>query len=133
MKLKSTITRHVSEQDVVRARLLVNLLYILPDIVEACLMDNDEASRRIGQQLRFDQRRHFNAALHALRELKRSITRIPPEAQEAYGEDSDMIYDILLSLVDRTALQLPILNRISQYIKSFPSKMGITTLNDPKQ
>jgi len=105
---------------------LTNIVYILADVLETNLMDMEQEYRRHGYALRHEAKRQFNAAIHAIRSLKADISRkCTPSEQENFGSDADMVNALLLMLLDRTGDDDMQAFKFFDYIKSFPSKLGL--------
>lgn len=107
---------------------LTNIVYILTDVLETNLMDMEAAYRREGYGLRHDVKRQYNAAIHAIhaiRRLKADINKCSDSEQESFGNDADMVNALLLTLLDRVGDDDLLAFKFFNYIKSFPSKLGL--------
>lgn len=111
---------------------LTNALYCLVDVLETNLMDLEGAFRKQGFALRFDAKRNFNAALHALKKLKSDVNKTSMDTQEHFGNDADMINAdminaMIMTFIDRTGEDDMMAYKIYEYLKSFPSKLNLNT------
>lgn len=104
---------------------LANIVYILTDVLETNLMDMQEAFKKQGCALRHDVKRNYNTAIHAIKCIKRDISHLNGSTQESFGRDADMTNAILLTLIDRCGDDDELAFRFYNYIKSFPSKLGL--------
>lgn len=106
---------------------LTNTLFVLVDVLETNLMDLEQAFRKQGCVLRFDAKRNFNTALHALKKLKGDVNKCETNVQEYFGNDADMINAMLMTFIDRVGEDDVMAYKIYEYLKSFPSKVGLNT------
>lgn len=103
----------------------VNLTYCLVDIMESALKDMNEKNRKAGKELKFSEKMNFNKAMAGLNSLKNKVSKCPDDEQEAYGNDSDMLYQFLKLLIDRCGENDRLLYHFYNHIKAFPSAMGM--------
>lgn len=106
---------------------LTNTLFVLVDVLETNLMNLEEAFRKQGCGLRQDAKRNFNTALYTLRKLKRDVNKCSLETQNYFGNDADMINAMLMTFIDRTGEDDMMAYNIYEYLKSYPSKLGLDT------
>lgn len=104
---------------------LTNIVYILADVLETNLMDMEQEYRRHGYALRHEAKRQYNAAIHAIRRLKADIDKCSAGEQESFGNDADIVNALLLTLIDRVGDDDLLAFKFFNYIKSFPSKLGL--------
>lgn len=102
-----------------------NLTFVLVDILESSLMNTNELLRKQGCELRHESKRNFNTAIASVRKLKDHVNKCNDKTQIDFGNDSDMLYNMLLLLVDRCGDDDMKLFKFFNYIKSFPSQMGL--------
>lgn len=102
-----------------------NLTFVLVDILETSLMNTNELLRKQGCELRHESKRNFNTAIASVRKLKDHVNKCNTKTQIDYGNDADMLYNTLLLLIDRCGDDDMKLFRFFNYIKSFPSQMGL--------
>jgi len=103
------------------SEILTNITYCLVDILESSLKDMEEVNRSEGKELIHSDKMYFNKAIFALNNLKGSVNT----GQEAYGDDSDMLYQFLKLLIDRCGSNDRLLLNFYNYIKAFPSALGM--------
>lgn len=104
---------------------LTNIVYVLTDVLETNLMDMQEAFKKQGCALRHDVKRNYNTAIYAIRCIKRDIAHLESSTQENFGHDADITNALLLTLIDRCGDDDELAFRFYNYIKSFPSKLGL--------
>lgn len=104
---------------------LNNIVYVLVDILETNLMDLECEYRKLGKCLRQDAKRNFNKAIHAIRCIKRDVSKCSEQDQKDFGNDADTINALLLTLIDRVGSDDMLLYKIYENIKSMPSKLEL--------
>ena len=111
--------------DLHKAHLFNNILYMLVDIMESRLMDMEHLMRKNNLTLRYDTKRNFNTAMSAIRKLKIDVNKCSDEEQDRFGNSSDILYALIITIVDRTGLDVEDSFKIYEHIKKLPSKMGL--------
>lgn len=109
----------------------LNLTYVLTDVVETLLFDLRDEMGKQGYELRYDAKRNFNTAIAAIRRLKQDIDKTHPSTQEDFGNDSDSLLAFIRLLVDRCGDDDRKMFEFYNYIKRFPSQVGLE-LSDEK-
>lgn len=115
-----------STNTIEKARIKTNFMYLMGDMMETALMDMDDALKDAGVEMVTEQRKKFDAAVKRIRSLRKAVTNIPKGQQIAYGNDSDMLYQFLLLLIDRCGEDDHLLLKFYEYIESFPAQLGLT-------
>jgi hypothetical protein len=105
-----------------------NIVFILTDIVETNLMDLLHFMRKEGCVMKHEAKRDFNTAIAAIKRLKHHVDKCSAETQGDFGDESDMLNAVLLTIVDRVGDDDMLLLDIYNYLKAMPSK-GILTMN----
>lgn len=109
------------EEQIRHLAIRTNLLYVLADIAETLLMELERTFRRLGKTMRYDAKRDFNAAIRSIRRLKTDVNLCNDTRQEAFGNDADILYALLLLIVDRVGADDFIAFKLYNYIKAMPS------------
>lgn len=78
-----------------------------------------------GKVFRQDMKRNYNNAIYAIKCIKNEVSKCSATTQNDYGNDSDTINAVLLTLIDRVGDDDMMLFRIYEYIKSMPSKLKL--------
>lgn len=107
-----------------------NLLFVLADIIETCLMDTNQLLAKDGFEFRHEAKRNFNSIISSIKKLKRNIDHCSGETQDSFGKDSDMLYQTIKLLLDRCGVHDLTLLQIYQYIESFPSQLKMKELDN---
>lgn len=79
----------------------------------------------VGKWLITDSKRNFNTAIAAIKRLKSDVNHCSESTQENFGNDSDMVNAMLLTLIDRCGDDDNLAYKMYEYIKSFPSKLNL--------
>ena len=98
-----------------------NLLFTLIDVVETLLMEMEKDMRLRGRAMQYSMKRDFNTTIHGVRRLKAELKHIGMNVQEAFGNDADILYALLLLIVDRVGADDFIAFKLYNYIKAMPS------------
>ena len=110
---------------------LLNLAYVLTDVVETLLYDLRSEMGKQGYELRYDAKRNFNTAIAAIRKLKQDVDKTQFSTQENFGNDSDCLLAFIRLLVDRCGDDDKKMFAFYNYIKRHPSQLGLE-LSDEK-
>ena len=102
-----------------------NLLFLLADVLECQLMECEKTNRDAGYQLRHEQKRYLNGAIQNLRKLRGETRHLTVDEQESYGNDAEMIGDLIYAAVSRTGKTNDKMVDFIQYIMSFPDTLGL--------
>ena len=96
-----------------------NITFVLLDMLETSLLNANECLKKEGCELRHESKRSFNTAIAAIKKLKGHVNKCSNDMQVNYGNDSDMLYNVLLLLIDRCGEDDMKLFQFYNYIKSF--------------
>lgn len=103
----------------------LNLTYVLVDVLETLLYDLRSEMGKQGYELRHDAKRNFNTAIAAIRKLKQDVDKTQFSTQENFGNDSDCLLAFIRLLVDRCGDDDRKMFEFYNYVKSFPSQLGM--------
>ena len=109
----------------------LNLTYVLVDVVETLLYDLRSEMGKQGYELRYHAKPNFNTAIAAIRKLKQDVDKTRFSTQENFGNDSDCLLAFIRLLVDRCGDDDKKIFEFYNYIKCFPSQLGLE-LSDEK-
>ena len=109
----------------------LNLTYVLTDVVETLLLDMRSEMKKRGYDLRHDAKHNFNTAIAAIRRLKQDVDKTQFSTQENFGNDSDCLLAFIKLLIDRCGDDDKKVFAFYNYIKSYPSQLGLE-LSDEK-
>lgn len=107
------------------ARLLTNLTFEVADVLETLWVECEERNRECGYQMAFEQKRHYNAAMHHIKAFRGATRGLEAEQQEAFGRDSELLLDLIYAAVTRTGTDDTQMHRFLEYIMSFPDRVGL--------
>lgn len=71
------------------------------------------------------QKETSTQAIAAIKRLKSDVNHCSESTQENFGNDSDMVNAMLLTLIDRCGDDDNLAYKMYEYIKSFPSKLNL--------
>ena len=104
---------------------ITNIVFVLTDVLETNLLEMQQQYKKEGFELRHDSKRNFNTAIAAIKRLKSDVNHCSESTQENFGNDSDMVNAMLLTLIDRCGDDDNLAYKMYEYIKSFPSKLNL--------
>lgn len=108
----------------------LNLSYVLVDVLETLLYDLRKEMNKQGYELRHDAKRNFNTAIAAIRRLKQDVDKTQFSTQENFGNDSDCLLAFIRLLVDRCGDNDKKMFEFYNYVKMFPSQLGLELSNE---
>lgn len=88
-------------QETTQLNTLTNIVFVLTDVLETNLLEMQQQYKKEGFELRHDSKRNFNTAIAAIKRLKSDVNHCSESTQENFGNDSDMVNAMLLTLIDR--------------------------------
>lgn len=103
----------------------LNLSYVLVDVLETLLYDLRREMNKQGYELRHDAKRNFNTVIAAIRRLKQDVDKTQFSTQENFGNDSDCLLAFIRLLVDRCGDNDKKMFEFYNYVKMFPSQLGL--------
>ena len=78
---------------------ITNIVFVLTDVLETNLLEMQQKYKKEGFELRHDPKRNFNTAIAAIKRLKSDVNHCSESTQENFGNDSDMVNAMLLTLI----------------------------------
>lgn len=78
---------------------ITNIVFVLTDVLETNLLEMQQQYKKEGFELRHDSKRNFNTAIAAIKRLKSDVNHCSESTQENFGNDSDMVNAMLLTLI----------------------------------
>ena len=117
------------EEAFYQANVRLTVLYILPDICEALMVDIEDYRKEAGvPAMRFMEKRNWKAFFKASRELRSVIRTTSNSIQSSYADVCDMVEQLLMVAIDRCGENggSITMQKFIDYIKTFPSERGIT-------
>lgn len=107
------------------AKVATNICYSMIDVMESAMLDMNTLLSKTKFKLTHEDKRNFNTAIAALKRLKQNVDRCSEHEQEAYGDDADMMYQVIKLIIDRVGEDNNKLYQFYNYIKSFPSALNL--------
>ena len=112
-------------QETTQLNTLTNIVFVLTDVLETNLLEMQQQYKKEGFELRHDSKRNFNTAIAAIKRLKSDVNHCSESTQENFGNDSDMVNAMLLTLIDRCGDDDNLAYKMYEYIKYFPYKLNL--------
>lgn len=122
IRIRNKNTRLCKEQT---NNTITNIVFVLTDVLETNLLEMQQQYKKEGFELRHDSKRNFNTVIAAIKRLKSDVNHCSESTQENFGNDSDMVNAMLLTLIDRCGDDDNLAYKMYEYIKSFPSKLNL--------
>ena len=104
---------------------ITKIVFVLTDVLETNLLEMQQQYKKEGFELRHDSKRNFNTAIAAIKRLKSDVNHCSESTQENFGNDSDMVNAMLLTLIDRCGDDVNLAYKMYEYIKSLPCKLNL--------
>lgn len=121
------ITEEERKNLIFQSNIRLLLLYILPDICEALMVDIEGYRKKaLVPPLKFKDKIAWKGLFKSIGELHTLITDTNIGVQESYAETCDYFQQLLLYALDRCSGEdIRDMQQFIDYIKSFPSKRHI--------
>lgn len=113
-----------------QANIQSNIAFLLVDILETAFMEANNLLKADNCEFKHEAKREFNLLLSHCRKLKQYVRTCSKETQEFYGNDSDRLYQTLRLIIDRCGEDDMKLFKFFNYIKIFPSQLGMKIEDD---
>jgi hypothetical protein len=85
---------------------ITNIVFVLTDVLETNLLEMQQQYKKEGFELRHDSKRNFNTVIAAIKRLKSDVNHCSESTQENFGNDSDMVNAMLLTLIETDAVMM---------------------------
>ena len=108
-----------------QANILSNLAFVMVDVLESCFLEANELLKAQNEEFKHEAKREFNLLLKHCKNLKGYVRSCSEQTQEFYGQDSDMLYQIIKLIIDRSGDDDMKLFKFFNLIKSFPSELDM--------
>ena len=114
------------ERDIeILSRILTNILFVMADCTERCMVECEEINRQAGYGLRQHMKRYFKAAMFNIRRFRGATREIDEDSQYQIGEDADLMYDFIFAAISRTGKDNFNLLKFFEYVMSYPDLLGL--------
>lgn len=97
-----------------------NLAFIVADMLESCIVDVKDAIEQYGGAMQYNQKRIWNNAESACRQLTKEISHLDEKTQMDFGNDADVLWCFLKLIMSRSGSDYIKMYRFFEYIKSYP-------------
>lgn len=107
------------------ASIMTNLLFEVADVLETLFVECQDAYEDCTFTFTKQQKNHMKLA-HKHIKVMRSFTRVlPADAQEKFGDDAEIIADLIYATVSRTGTDDNIVRGFLEHIMQQPDKLGL--------
>jgi hypothetical protein len=123
-------TRAKNEELVAKACVYTNAAYALVEVADSIMLDVNGMLKSVGAELNRGEKAKYKNALKVGKNFKvwlKDLAKIVYEIDNAEHalEDSDMLYDIMLLIIDRCGGEMDTLTKIrAMLFNNFKSKYG---------
>lgn len=107
------------------ANIQSNITFLLVDVLESSLLEANELLKAQNEEFKHEAKREFNLLLKHCKNLKGYVRSCSEQTQEFYGQDSDMLYQTIKLIIDRSGDDDMKLFKFFNLIKSFPSELDM--------
>jgi translation initiation factor 2 alpha subunit (eIF-2alpha) len=102
-----------------------NLMFILADMIESCHKVSEEEARKCNFHLDKKTQKALQMIRFGAKDLRKRTTEIGDKSQDSFGKDSDMLFKLLLTAVDRTDSDYKVIELITKYAEAFESQIDL--------
>lgn len=106
-------------------RLLTNLTFEVADVLETLFVEMESVNAECGYQLHNEEKRHFKAAMHHVKAFRGATRLMDVESQESFGDDAEMLLDLIYAAVTRTGSDNAVMEKILTDIMQLPDRVGL--------
>lgn len=78
-----------------------NMIFILLDIIEGLMKDAEKEFALNGCQLKYSSKMHYNKAVFEINKFLSEVRNIPIDQQMSFGEEADILKELIFLSVDR--------------------------------
>lgn len=119
--------KFLEDKFISKGHVMANIAFILADVLEMFMFEVGDILKREKRGLRQEVKYRYNELQGALKMFRRSfISKTDINIQECYGQDSDIIFNMMKLIIDRCGSDINISKEIFDYIeKTYPSKFDL--------
>ena len=107
------------------AALFTNLFFLTADMLETIGMEFEELNAEVGCRLPKREQNHFDLALKHIKALRGMTKKLDGDTQEQFGNDAELLADVMYAAVSRTGTDDSIMYEILEYIMQRPDRVGL--------
>lgn len=107
------------------ASILTNLLFEVADVLETLFVECSDAYKDCTFQFTKEQKNHFKFAHKHIKDLRSFTKKLDPETQVKFGDDAEIIADLIYAAVSRTGTDDDVMRGFLEHIMQQPDKLGL--------
>lgn len=117
---------NLEQKFISKGHILANIAFIMSDVLEMLILEAGDELKKENRVLKQDVKYRYNNVKDALKLFRRSfLAKTKLEVQESYGKDSDIMYNMIKLIIDRSGDNLEISKDIFNDILKLPSQFNL--------
>lgn len=117
---------NLEQKFISKGYILANIAFIMSDVLEMLILEAGDELKKENRVFKQDVKYRYNNVKDALKLFRRSfLAKTKLEVQESYGKDSDIMYNMIKLIIDRSGDNLEISKDIFNDILKLPSQFNL--------
>ena len=117
---------NLEQKFISKGHILANIAFIMSDVLEMLILEAGDELKKENRVFKQDVKYRYNNVKDALKLFRRSfLAKTKLEVQESYGKDSDIMYNMIKLIIDRSGDNLEISKDIFNDIFKLPSQFNL--------
>lgn len=117
---------NLEQKFISKGHILANIVFIMSDVLEMLILEAGDELKKENRVFKQDVKYRYNNVKDALKLFRRSfLAKTKLEVQESYGKDSDIMYNMIKLIIDRSGDNLEISKDIFNDILKLPSQFNL--------
>lgn len=117
---------NLEQKFISKGHILANIAFIMSDVLEMLILEAGDELKKENRVFKQDVKYRYNNVKDALKLFRRSfLAKTKLEVQESYGKDSDIMYNMIKLIIDRSGDNLEISKDIFNDILKLPSQFNL--------
>lgn len=117
---------NLEQKFISKGHILANIAFIMSDVLEMLILEAGDELKKENRVFKQDVKYRYNNVKDALKLFRRSfLVKTKLEVQESYGKDSDIMYNMIKLIIDRSGDNLEISKDIFNDILKLPSQFNL--------
>lgn len=117
---------NLEQKFISKGHILANIAFIMSDVLEMLILEAGDELKKENRVFKQDVKYRYNNVKDALKLFRRSfLAKTKLEVQESYGKDSDIMYNMIKLIIDRSGDNLEISKDIFNDISKLPSQFNL--------
>lgn len=107
------------------AALMLNLFFLVADTLETIGTECEDINAECGYKMHKKESNHYIYAMKHIRALRSATRGLDSASQEAFGNDAEMLGDLLYAAISRTGTDNNKMIEFLRYIMQYPDRVGL--------